>query len=286
MHIKKDTKFLIVGLGLMGGSYAMALSKKGYTVYALSDKQQPLDYALKHKYIDKGSIEIDQKLIRDADIIIFALYPLTFLDWIEENANLISPGTIITDVTGIKIPIIEKIQTTLPEEVEFIASHPMAGKEKYGIENSDDSIFDEANFLITPTQNNTQKAKEICQELGEILGFANIAFLSPEDHDDVIAFLSQLTHCIAIALMNCNDEEHLKAYTGDSFRDLTRIAKINDQMWSELFLLNKDFLLKHINEFENELDKIKVTLIENDQDGLRKMMQKSTIRRSQFDKNK
>ena len=108
----------------------------------------------------------------------------------------------------------------------------MAGKEVYGVENSDKKIFQGANFIITPTSKNTTKAIDTIVEMGKILGFKNISILTPEKHDEMIGFLSQLTHCIAITLMTCKDSKHLVEYTGDSFRDLTRIAKINEQMWS------------------------------------------------------
>jgi len=132
----------------------------------------------------------------------------------------------------------------------------MAGREVYGVENSDDGIFRGANYIVTPTEKNTPEAVEMCRELGRLLGFAHVAVLSPTVHDRMIAFLSQLTHCIAVALMTCNDDANLCKYTGDSFRDLTRIARINEDMWSELFMLNKDILISEMKAFGGELEKI------------------------------
>ncbi len=284
MYINPNTKFLIIGLGLMGGSYAMALSRKNYQVKAITKEQSSIDFALQHGYIQSGCTEIEPKLVREADIIVFALYPNAFIEWIEQNHQLFSAPTIITDVTGIKVPIIEKIQKMLPAGVEFIASHPMAGREVYGVENSDDRIFRNANFVLTPNQNNTKKAISTISELAEILGFSHISQLSPKEHDDIIGFVSQLTHCIAIALMNSNSTPKLEDYTGDSFRDLTRIARINDAMWSELFLLNKTELLRHIEKFEAEMDQLKLALAKDDQAYLREMMQRATEHRALFDK--
>lgn len=161
----------------------------------------------------------------------------------------------------------------------------MAGREVYGVENATDEIFKDANYIVTPTENNSPQAIKVCEQLGHILGFASVSRLSPEEHDDMIGFLSQLTHCIAISLMTCNDSPHLEYYTGDSFRDLTRIAKINDAMWSELFLLNKENLLKHMENFEVEFSKLKQALQNDDTATIRKIMRKSTERRSKFDKN-
>ena len=172
----------------------------------------------------------------------------------------------------------------LRSDVEFIAAHPMAGREVYGVQNSDDAIFRNANYIVTPTEKNTKKAIEWCKTLGKILGFARISILSPEEHDDVIGFVSQLTHVIAVSLMTCNDNTDLAKYTGDSFRDLTRIARINENMWSELFLSNKDILLKQMDNFIDEFSAIRSLLSNNDKKGLCDKMKLSTHRRSYFDK--
>ena len=284
MKLNKDTRILIVGLGLIGGSYAMALKKKGYHVNAISRSKDTIDYALENKLIDYGTTDVDSDLISSSDLVVFCLYPHVFYEWIKENQKYFKKGAIITDVTGIKVNIVYKIQEILREDVEFIPSHPMAGREVYGVKNADCSIFKGANFVITPTDNNTTDAIELCRNLGEELGFARISEISPEKHDDMIGFLSQLTHCIAITLMTCNNADHLQDYTGDSFRDLTRIARINEDMWTELFMLNKDQLLKHISQFEVELDKLKIALNQNDTETIKDIMRKSTARRALFDK--
>ncbi|NLJ69959.1 MAG: prephenate dehydrogenase [Clostridiaceae bacterium] len=284
MKLTKETNFLIVGLGLIGGSYAMALSKQGYKVRAITTSQKSIDYAIEHNLIEAGTITPDPQLITDSDLIVFALYPHTFVEWMQQYGQYISKGTLITDVTGVKVSIIYKIESLLPEGVEFIAAHPMAGREVYGVENATDEIFKDANYIVTPTERNSPQAIEICEQLGQILGFASVSKLSPEKHDDTIGFLSQLTHCIAISLMTCNDSSNLEKYTGDSFRDLTRIAKINDAMWSELFLLNKNNLIKHMENFETEFGKLKQALQNDDIATIRKIMRKSTERRLKFDK--
>jgi prephenate dehydrogenase len=234
--------------------------------------------------IKYGTTEVDPKLIGEAELIIFALYPTVFIEWIEKYQKYFKPGALITDVTGVKGSVVGTVQSMLREDVEFISAHPMAGRERSGVEYSDPKVFKGANYIVTPTENNTAEAIELCKRLGEILGFARISVLSPEEHDEMIAFLSQLTHCIAVALMTCNEADGLEKYTGDSFRDLTRIAKINDAMWSELFLMNKDALIKEMDSFIGEVEKMKEMLILGDRDGLRAMMRKSTDRRSLFDK--
>ena len=286
MKLIKDINFLIVGLGLLGGSYAKGLKNIGFKVSAITKNQDDIDYALENGIIDKGTTEIDSQIIGSADVIIFALYPHVFIDWIKENQQHFKSGAVITDVTGVKSIVVSKVQNILREDVEFIAAHPMAGREVYGVRNSDPSMFIGANYIVVPTEKNTSDAIELCRNLGEMLGFARVSELSVEEHDKMIAFLSQLTHCIAVSLMCCNDTPNMEKYTGDSFRDLTRIARINDEMWSELFLSNKEDLLCEMKRFKETFDELYDKIKGDDREGMRKMMRLSTERRQLFDKEK
>lgn len=280
--ISKDTKFLIVGLGLMGGSYAKALSQKGYHVDAIDINEESLQYAIDHQFIKRGSSD-SSILLPDADIIISALYPTTMINWIKEHQQDMKPGALMSDVSGVKGCIVKEVQAILRDDVEFCASHPMAGKEVSGVQYADESIFKIANFIITPTDKNTYKAIETIKEIASLLEFANISILSIEKHDEMIGYVSQLTHAIAVSLMNANDDPNLVAYTGDSFRDLTRIAKINETLWSELFFLNKDNLIREINDFVSTLNHLKETLETNDAEELKRLFRSSTQRRKLFD---
>lgn len=284
MTLDKNQNILIVGLGVIGGGYARALSKKGYRVRCITKEQKDIDYAMERGMILYGTTEVEPALVRQADLIIFALYPHIFVRWIKEHQALFRPGALITDVTGVKGGIVREVQSILREDVEFIAAHPMAGRESSGVEYSDDRVFRGANFIVTPTERNTPEAIALCKALGHTLGFARITELSPEEHDEMIAFLSQLTHCIAVTLMTCNQSPSLEQYTGDSFRDLTRIAKINDEMWSELFLLNRDALLKQMDAFSEEFGRLREMLRTGDVEQMRAMMRTSTARRTLFDK--
>ena len=284
MIVDITKRILIVGLGLLGGSYARGLKRFGFHISAITKEQSSIDFALKEGIIDEGSTEIDARMIGEADLVIFALYPHIFVEWIAENQGLLKSGALITDVTGVKRSIVYKIQDILRPDVEFVAAHPMAGREVSGVENSTDRMFFGANFIVTPTEKNTPESVETIIELGRLLGFSNVTTLSPEEHDEMIGFLSQLTHCIAITLMTCNDKENMEKFTGDSFRDLTRIARINDLMWSELFVANKDVLLEQMNLFIGKFNDLKTMLERDDIDGMRAMMRHSTERRALFDK--
>jgi len=284
MIVDITKRILIAGLGLLGGSYARGLKRFGFHISAITKEQSSIDFALKEGIIDEGSTEINARMIEEADLVIFALYPHIFVEWIAENQGLLKSGALITDVTGVKRSIVYRIQDILRPDVEFVAAHPMAGREVSGVENSTDRMFFGANYIVTPTEKNTPEAVETIIELGRLLGFSNVTTLSPEEHDEMIGFLSQLTHCIAITLMTCNDKENMEKFTGDSFRDLTRIARINDLMWSELFAANKDVLLEQMNLFIGKFNDLKTMLERDDIDGMRAMMRHSTERRTLFDK--
>lgn len=281
--LNKDTHFHIVGLGLMGGSIAMGLKRQGYHVTAMDINLQSIEYALEHHLIDDGSTQEDA-FLKDADFIVSGLYPTVFLQWIKKVHPLFKKGALITDVTGVKSKVIEPIQKLLNPDVEFVGSHPMAGKEVSGVQYSDCNIFKPANYIIVPTDKNTEEGIQKVKAFAEILQFHHIGILSVDEHDKMVGFLSQLTHVIAVTLMNTHDNSHLVEYTGDSFRDLTRIAKINEHLWSELFLLNKENLLQEIDDFQNELTHFKETLANEDVEEMKRLFVQSTQRRKHFDR--
>ncbi len=283
MKFDKDTKILIVGLGLIGGSYAEALSSGGYEVGAIDCNADSIAFALEKGWISSGRADTDGEYIGKFDLIVFALYPHIFIDWIKQNQRFIRPGALLTDVTGVKCSVVYEVQKLLRSDLEFIGAHPMAGREVSGVRNAKKEIFTDANYIVTPTESNTLEAIAACEALGRAIGFKNISTLTPEKHDEIVGFLSHLTHCIAVALMISKESEHMCEYTGDSFRDLTRIAKINDVMWSELFMLNKTELLAQMKLFEAAFDRLRISIEQDDTDALREMMRLSAKRREYFD---
>lgn len=283
MKFDKETKILIVGLGLIGGSYAEALSSGGYEVGAIDCNADSIAFALEKGWISSGRADTDGEYIVKFDLIVFALYPHIFIDWIKQNQRFIRPGALLTDVTGVKCSVVYEVQKLLRSDLEFIGAHPMAGREVSGVRNAKKEIFTDANYIVTPTESNTLEAIAACKALGRAIGFKNISTLTPEKHDEIVGFLSHLTHCIAVALMISKESEHMCEYTGDSFRDLTRIAKINDVMWSELFMLNKTELLAQMKLFEAAFDRLRISIEQDDTEALREMMRLSAKRREYFD---
>ncbi len=279
-------KVLIVGLGLLGGSYAMGLSQKGWQVDAIDTDKYAIAYAKERGIIQNGASEHFEHLVQEANRIVFALYPTAFVEWVKQYRHLFQKGLIFTDVSGVKCSIVQPIQEMLPPEVEFIPSHPMAGREVSGVQNANTEMFRPANFIITPTEKNTDAGIAFAQMIAEDLGFAHICELTVQEHDKMIGYVSQLTHAIAVSLMCASDRTDLAEYTGDSFRDLTRIARINETMWSELFLENREILIQEIDTFTNTLETLKEHLQQQDSEGLKTMFRTSTARRSAFDKKR
>ena len=274
----------IIGLGLMGASFAKRLSpQKDKTIYGIDQNEQTIQTALELNIIMEGSTDPD-KLIKKCNLIILALYPTMIKPWIVENQQYLESGTILMDISGVKTNIVEPVQAILREDLELISIHPMCGRESRGINFAQADIFDNANYIIVPTNKNTPTAIEAAKQLGKDLRVKNISILSCEEHDRMIGFLSQLTHVIAVSLMNTHDNSHLVEYTGDSFRDLSRIATINEDLWSELFLLNKDILLDEIDQFLDATKHFRDSLEKEDIDEMKRLFIQSTNRRKLFNK--
>lgn len=274
----------IIGLGLMGASFAKRLSpQKDKTIYGIDQNKQTIQTALELNIIKEGSTD-PGKLIKKCNLIILALYPTMIKPWIVENQQYLESGTILMDISGVKTNIVEPVQAILREDLELISIHPMCGRESRGIDFAQADIFDNANYIIVPTNKNTATAIEAAKQLGKDLRVKNISILSCEEHDRMIGFLSQLTHVIAVSLMNTHDNSHLVEYTGDSFRDLTRIAAINEDLWSELFLLNKDILLDEIDQFLDATKHFRDSLEKEDIDEMKRLFIQSTNRRKLFNK--
>lgn len=282
--MEQNKTFLIVGLGLLGGKYAQTLSGKGYRVTGIDLDPDTIRYALTHSYIAAGKTQDFEDLVTGAGYVVFGLYPTALLDWVKAYGRLLRPGTLVTDVSGVKRGIVAPAQAMLPAGVEFIASHPMAGRETSGICHSAEVDFAPANFIITPTEQNTPAGIAWCEDLAKTLGFARITRLTVAEHDRMAGYVSQLCHAIAVSLMCASDNAELARYTGDSFRDLTRIARINDKMWAELFLWNKDNLIGEIDMFSAAMLKMRAYLVADDREGLEEMFRLSTERRKAFDK--
>ncbi|MGG7324188.1 prephenate dehydrogenase [Clostridium baratii] len=276
-------RITIVGLGVIGGSFGMALKRNGYTdVYGIDKDLETIKKAKEIGIIKEGYLD-GKEILKTSDLVIISIYPKLILDFIKENKEFFKKGSVITDATGIKEMFIEDIVSILPSGVDFIFGHPMAGREKKGIDYADDKVFNGANYIITPISTNKRENIELIENLAYKLGFKKVKKISSKYHDEMIAFTSQLPHVIAVSLINSDEEgRDTGSFIGDSYRDLTRIANINEELWSELFLGNKKNLLKAIDDFDEELLKIRKAIENEEKNILCGLFKKSTSRREQL----
>ena len=276
-------KILIVGLGVIGGGYAMALKEAGYKdIYGVDINKETLKKAKNMNIIKEGFLS-EEKIIGEADLIVLAIYPNLVKNFIMRNRNKFKKGALITDVTGIKQLFINEIVEILPENIDFVFAHPMAGREKKGIDYATNEVFKGANFLIVETERNKEENIRKIEELALEMVFEHIKRTTPTFHDEMISFTSQLPHVLAVSLINSDIEgRNTGQFIGDSYRDLTRIANMNEKLWSLLFLGNKKNLLTSMNNFEREFDKIKKCIEEDNEKGLQELFIKSTIRREKL----
>ena len=277
----------IVGLGVIGGSFAESLTNIGFkTIYGIDINEDSLVKAKEKGIITEGFLETKEPL-KKSDLIIITLYPDLMKSFFINNIENFKNGAVITDVVGIKGKIMEEIRPIMEKsgkDIDFIFGHPMAGREKRGIDFADSNVFKKANYIIIKDKKNKIENLEMLSEIIRKMGFKSISFLTEKEHDEIIAFTSQLTHAIAVALVNSDSQKYdTNKFIGDSYRDLTRIAKINEVLWSELFMGNKENLLKMIEQFENELDVIKDALKNDDLGTLKERFISSTKRREQIE---
>lgn len=266
-------KVAIIGLGLIGGSIARRLRgfHGGCTVAAYNRSEEALNLAMRDGVIDEAYQNAGDAM-DGADLIILCLYPQLNIDMVRDNLSRIKAGAVITDVSGVKRFMIENLAKILPDTVDFVGAHPMAGREVGGYKSSTDTLFEKASFLVTPTKNNKPKSVALVRELAEYIGCKHVVTTTAEEHDAIIAYTSQLMHVVAVALCDNPMIERSTFFSAGSLRDCTRVAKINEVMWSELFIENKTELVKRIREMEASLEKMAVATENEDRDELENIM--------------
>ncbi|WP_129736396.1 prephenate dehydrogenase [Massilimicrobiota timonensis] len=272
----------VVGLGVIGGSFVKALKGKGYDVYGVDCDQQTLEMAKAEGCIIEGYLDGHQ-IISQSDLTIICLYPSKVLDFISEHT--FKKGSIVTDVVGIKSYFLNQALLRIDQDVEYISGHPMAGREKKGYLYASQEVFQNANYIVIQHEHNQIDKIEWMRQFVGQLGFKSVKIMSPYDHDEIISYTSQLPHTLAVALMNSDDEKYETGkYIGDSFRDLTRIANINADLWAELFFHNRDYLLVSMERFEKQFDLLKQAIASGDEKSLKEMFWQSSKRREKLEK--
>ena len=275
---------VIVGLGVIGGSFAMGLKRIGRgPVSAIDTNRDTLQKALDQGLIAAGDGD-GSALLKAADLVILCIYPHSVPGFLNAHRDDFKPGCLLTDVTGVKSALAEELKGLLPTGVDFVLGHPMAGREKMGFDFASDAVFRGANYLLCPLLQTKEEHLRLVEELALELGFRRVRRISPQLHDELIAHTSQLPHAMAVALINSDREgRETGQFIGDSYRDLTRIAKINASLWSELFLSNKEALLAAMEDFSAQFSLLKEAIRREDKDALRALFESSTTRREKLD---
>ena len=256
----------IVGLGLIGGSFAKAYKAAGHRVLAANRTGSVLKYALLSGDVDA---ELTADNIDSCDILILCLYPEAVTEYLREHAGRISEGTLVIDTCGTKRAVVESCMA-LAEQYgfTFVGGHPMAGTQYSGYKYSRANLFNGAAMVIVPPDFGDIALLSRVKELLAPAGFGSIHVTTAEEHDRAIAFTSQLTHLVSNAYVKSHTAGQLKGFTGGSYRDMTRVAWLNPEMWAELFLENADNLSAELSGLIAELEKYRAAIDSGDRETL------------------
>lgn len=279
-------KIGIVGLGLIGGSLGSVLKKKGHIVYGRDKDKTIEDFALMAGTIDHI---IDRENIEECRCIFIAVTPEAGIEWLEENAPKISKDCLVMDTCGTKRLICEKGFSLAKEYgFKFVGGHPMAGKQIGGLKNASKELFEGAFFALVPEDGNDIRLLTKVKTLLQEAGFKDFAVMTPEDHDRIIAFTSQMAHLISNAYVKSEvaDLGVGVALSGGAFRDMTRVAYLDQNMWTQLFMENKDNLLKELDGFIGELRKYKDAIERDDKETLTELLLEGKKRKEEEDARK
>ncbi len=273
-----EKRIVVVGLGLIGGSLAMALQGfEDYGVVGGGRSASPYQKAVERHAADRVTYDAAEEL-PGADVVILAQDPQGIVSFLEEHRSHFKPGSVIVDVCGIKRAIMDGAQC-LPDNVDFIGCHPMAGKEVSGIDNAEAGLFRNTHFIMTPPEGVSQEHVDLVERMAQFCQFRDVIRTTPERHDGMIAYTSQLMHIIALSV--CDDEElfSCRGFEGGSFRDCTRVAALDVALWTQLFSLNREALSRTVKRLEGRLAAYRRAIETQDNELLAAMLTHSAARK-------
>lgn len=261
----------VVGLGLIGGSVCKALKANTFHhIMGIDTDPETIRKALEQGAIDEA---IDESRLSEANLTIVALYPVPTVEFVKKNADKFRKGSIVIDVSGVKGYVVKNCTPVLDEHgVIFIGTHPMAGTENSGFDYATATLFQKASYILTPTESTPQIAIDLVSTLGACMGFGQVVIATPEQHDANIAYTSQLAHVVSNAYVKSPALFRADGFSAGSFLDLTRVAKLNEEMWSSLFLCNKEALLNELNIIIDSLGEYRDAMVNDDIDTLREIL--------------
>lgn len=281
-HHFTDQTIAIVGLGLMGGSFAHRFHALGCHVIGLNRTKSVAETAKNLHLVDS----IEEEDLKKADIVIFCTPAEATLTFIKTHLDLFKEGAVLTDIAGVKKDFSRRIRAFLRKDLDFVSGHPMCGREGAGLFQSDGGIFHNANYILIPEEGNRAQNLKLIEDMAYALGCSHVAVVTAEEHDRAIAYTSDLTHILATTLMNSRSyNENTKYFTGGSFRDMTRIADINAWLWRELFLANREKLLDEIDRFSAALAEIRTAIDGKDDQEIEAFLNKAGQRKREMKNN-
>ena len=265
-------KMVIIGVGLIGGSLALACKREGIVseIIGVGRREENLRKALELNAIDSYTFQAE-KAVRDADLVVLATPVGSFIKLVEEMGPHLSSGAIITDVGSVKAPLME-IEDIIPPAVHFVGAHPIAGREKSGIGAASPDLFKNAKCILTPTEKTDRDSLERISSLWKAVG-AVVSYMSPDRHDRVFAAVSHLPHVVAYALVNTlvemeKAEDGVIAFSAGGFKDFTRIAASHPEMWRDICLMNRKNIIEMIDRYEEALKRLKTFMEDENGEGL------------------
>ena len=260
--------FGIVGLGLIGGSLARSIKfHSKHTVYGCDLKETAI---LQAKMVGAIDGELTDENLPDCDVVLVALYPKDAVDWTLNHIDSFKPGSLVIDCCGVKRFVCSRLYPAFAgKQAIFIGGHPMAGRERSGFTYAQDDLFENASMILAPAPGTDIETIRRAKEIFLSIGFAKVRFTTPQEHDEMIAFTSQLAHVVSSAYVKTPLAPKHKGFSAGSFRDMTRVARLNEDMWTELFLENDDLLLTQVEALIKNMQEYYDALKNRDEERLR-----------------
>lgn len=261
----------IVGLGLIGGS--MAKSIKARTGHSVSGADLNAETMLLARLSGAIDGELGEETLAHCDIVFLAIRPQAAIDWLEANSAKIKKEATVIDFCGVKRAVCPQMRAIADENGFFyIGGHPMAGKERGKFQNASDSLFVGASMILTPDDSTRPQTLEMLESLFTDVGFARVVYTDPAEHDRIIAYTSQLAHIVSSAYVKSPEAQRQRGFSAGSFKDMTRVAFLDEDMWTELFLDNKDHLIEELDVLISNLTDYLTVLSEGDEENLRALL--------------
>ena len=261
----------IVGLGLIGGSMAKSIkARTGHKVYGIARSEETLMMARMCGAIDAP---LTRENLPQCDLILVAIRPGAAVEWVRRNADAISKSAVLVDLCGVKRVVVEGIAPIAEQRgFAYIGGHPMAGKERGGFTSATEDLFVGASMILTPDKRTDMQLLEMLKAFFLDIGFASLTFSTPDEHDRIIAYTSQLAHIVSSAYVKSPEAQRRRGFSAGSFRDMTRVARLDEDMWTELFLDDADYLTKEVDELIRHLTEYQEALQARDAEKLHALL--------------